>query len=497
MMMQPLDHLGFGAAVCKLGDVNGDGYNDMAISTSSDTTFIFFGGPNFTGKPDAWLLGGGSNIVAGDFNGDGYPDIITAQLDYNKKIDPDRKGLVRVYLHNHTATMYDSVPNLVFTGQTSRTFVGSGIGYVQGGDVNGDGLLDLLIEFPMEPTPAARGAVHLYLGKPKPDTISDFIFRDTHLEPNRSPFGEVFFVRDVNGDGIDDIIIRGISSGIGYNYEVHMGNHEASFGLPNRDLINIQQYYLFIEDFNGDGHAEWFVESKNMNQPFSWGKMNILDQTLTPDDSFPNPAPGIFNRSEGGYQMSYFNGTKDKCFQIGWGMPSNNLWCWIYQSGPGWCNKPIARYGISVPGPVYGEPFDVGDITGDNIPDFAILGSTPDPSMSGPVWLYKGDKTLVSADQVNEAYDPSSFFLGVYPNPVDLSRDNTVYAKFKLDIPATVHLSVVDVLGRTVMNIQKEMPVAGPCQIAVNVGTFTKGAYFILLEKNRERAVKPLTIIKY
>src|SRR5512135_511460 len=111
------DHPGLGAYIVGLGDVNGDGYGDFAVSSTLDTTFIFFGGPNLYDQADLFVLGGGAGIVAGDINGDGYTDLVTSQKDYPPKLDPERLGLVRIYLHNHTAHPYDLEPTLQMRGK--------------------------------------------------------------------------------------------------------------------------------------------------------------------------------------------------------------------------------------------------------------------------------------------------------------------------------------------------------------------------------------------
>ena len=62
MKIYAYDHPGFGAYMVGLNDINGDGYSDYAISTSTDTTFIFFGGPSKDDKPHAFVLGGGAAL---------------------------------------------------------------------------------------------------------------------------------------------------------------------------------------------------------------------------------------------------------------------------------------------------------------------------------------------------------------------------------------------------------------------------------------------------
>src|SRR5262249_47312135 len=85
-------HAGFGRGVTGIGDVNGDGYDDVAIGASNDShripyegaVFVYYGGPHgLRPRPD-WVLFGGSRDAwlgslmnrAGDVNGDGYDDLL-------------------------------------------------------------------------------------------------------------------------------------------------------------------------------------------------------------------------------------------------------------------------------------------------------------------------------------------------------------------------------------------------------------------------------------
>jgi hypothetical protein len=81
----------FGSSVAWVGDVNGDGYEDLLIgafhypeTTSVGQAYLYFGGPALDAVADLVIpapsggggLFGASVASAGDFNGDGYPDFI-------------------------------------------------------------------------------------------------------------------------------------------------------------------------------------------------------------------------------------------------------------------------------------------------------------------------------------------------------------------------------------------------------------------------------------
>lgn len=84
----------FGCSVAWIGDVNGDGYEDLLIGAfrypeiaSAGKVYLYFGGPTLDPVADLVInpLAGGAGwfgvsvASAGDFNGDDYPDFIIGE----------------------------------------------------------------------------------------------------------------------------------------------------------------------------------------------------------------------------------------------------------------------------------------------------------------------------------------------------------------------------------------------------------------------------------
>ncbi|MCJ7457468.1 MAG: FG-GAP-like repeat-containing protein [candidate division Zixibacteria bacterium] len=164
----------FGFPGLAIGDVNGDGYADLAVSTSGhypdDSTYIYFGGPQLDTIPRVKLKGG--FVILGDVNGDGYKDIITVEGTY-------------------------------FGGSTIDSLVDSPL-CIRGqswaiGNFNKDKYEDLLSGVPT----LAGGEAWIYLGSNPLDTMQDWHYYDSEV----GDYGSQVSVADINGDGVDEAIV--------------------------------------------------------------------------------------------------------------------------------------------------------------------------------------------------------------------------------------------------------------------------------------------------
>ena len=156
----------FGDAVTGAGDVNGDGFADVVIGAparGSARTYVYFGGAGgLSSSPAATLIPtdtigstfGGSVANSGDVNGDGFADLI---------IGDDMSGAYGVaYLYLGGASGIGAVPSVTLVGRESGGAFGAAV--ATAGDVDGDGLGDLVIG--ANNVGNGVGRVYLYPGDP-------------------------------------------------------------------------------------------------------------------------------------------------------------------------------------------------------------------------------------------------------------------------------------------------------------------------------------------
>ena len=197
----------FGFSVSSADDVNGDGYSDVIVGaykynggTEQGRAYIYLGGSNMNSSADIILTGvssgdrfGFSVSTAGDVNGDGYSDVIVGAQSYSS-------GRGRAYIF-YGGTSMNSTSDLILTGVTE--FGEFGYSVSAAGDVKDDGYSDVIVgaryggEF--------KGSAHIFFGAASMNNAEDIFYTG---ENSTDLFGKsVSGAGDVNGDGISDVLI--------------------------------------------------------------------------------------------------------------------------------------------------------------------------------------------------------------------------------------------------------------------------------------------------
>jgi len=207
---------GFGTWVDSAGDVNGDGYDDVIIghpgwSSPEDAegrAYVYLGSDTGLALTPAWTFENnhayselGSTVAgAGDVNGDGFGDVIVGAHRY---ANPNPyEGAAYLFL--------GSISGLSLTPDWSHEGNQSWVQYswsLDAGDANNDGYDDVIIGSPWyTDTVRAEGVVFLYFGSPG-GLLSDPEYKTGSGQQNALLGLSAAFAGDVNGDGIDDMIV--------------------------------------------------------------------------------------------------------------------------------------------------------------------------------------------------------------------------------------------------------------------------------------------------
>lgn len=216
-----LNNLGvttFGRCVSSAGDLNGDGYSDVvvgaqALDVGPGAAYVYYGSATgIAAAPNVTLTSGLVGIAdnfglgvdgAGDVNGDGYEDLIVGSSTWRDNAATATEGGVFVY--HGSATGIATTPNYILQTNTSLSYMGSSVAGL--GDINGDGFSDIVAGGWLAAYPTtSEGAAWIFLGSA---TGLNPVFRH-RLERD---FGSAQFgfavgaAGDVNGDGFNDVVI--------------------------------------------------------------------------------------------------------------------------------------------------------------------------------------------------------------------------------------------------------------------------------------------------
>jgi hypothetical protein len=259
----------FGDAVSGAGDVNGDGYADIAVGQRSYGTYllgaayVYLGSASGPSETADWTEYGESDYdyfgrtlaAAGDVNGDGYADLAIGSRNYGGNVEG------KVFVYAGSPVGLEATALWSTTGVANGDVFGISIGGA--GDVDGDGYGDLVVGAPGNGED--RGRVYLYHGS------SEGLSTAWHIagENDDDQFGTtVAGAGDANGDGYADIIsgapcyLGGLERGKAYGY--YGGGDPLSFfdewSQPGQNMVDLFGYSVApAGDVNGDGYGDVIV----------------------------------------------------------------------------------------------------------------------------------------------------------------------------------------------------------------------------------------------
>lgn len=277
---------GAGAAVSGLGDINDDGIDDFIIGAStanpnniaSGESYVIFGrSQNFPSSLDLTALDGSDGFVVngidlfdqsgvsvsglGDVNDDGVDDLLIGAF-FASPNGNSLSGESYVVFGRSAGTSFPATLELSdLDGSNGIMIHGIAVNDLSGGavsglgDINDDGIDDLLIGANGANNGSGHGASYIVFGRPNSDPFTSPLDLSTldgtdgvvlnGIAADDLSGGAVSGLGDVNGDGIDDLLIgaNGANSFTGESYVV--------FGRPNSSPFTSPIMLSSLDGSNG------------------------------------------------------------------------------------------------------------------------------------------------------------------------------------------------------------------------------------------------------
>jgi hypothetical protein len=382
----------FGDKVAPAGDVNGDGFADVAVwapnyGEYAGKLYIYGGSPRGLSKSPLWSVQGEAKNdqyghsfgTAGDVNGDGFGDFIAAAQGYN---DPKAVDVGKAYLYLGSSSGLSQTPTWTRTGKVHHELLGDCSGWA--GDVNRDGLSDVIIG--AYGYDHHRGRAQVFYGS-----------KEKGLAPEPAWSGEgkasddwygysVAQAGDVNGDGYVDVVI---------------GSKQAKD--PQRGQIG--KVYVYYGSQGGLApKASWIASGEKADELFGWraisaGDVNGDGYSDVIASSYMHHEPGPRGGKSG--KVYLYEGSPK-------GLSPQTAWTHIGESA----------------GSFFGMTIASGDFNHDGYSD-VVVGSPNFNQGNGKVYLFLGTPRGLSDDSAwSEAGKNTNERFGSYvANAGDVNGD--------------------------------------------------------------------------
>lgn len=466
--------------VKNVGDVNGDGFNDLLVGAAEASyTKLYYGGSDFDTIADLVMrlpkhyYYFGQTLATGDLNNDGFSDFAIGAPYYDEF---NRCGKIFVYFGGPDI---DSTADMEIEGYGYWHLMGSSI--VCDSDVNGDGYQDLLTcsgQYPRK--------TYIYFGGTAMDNVPDICLagEDSIICNVEGPYG----IGDINNDGYDDFFVS-VRADVGMpnylpgtgQYLIYGGeniNLENSVIFKNDSTLGWRRNIQGIGDINNDEYNDFFISYNKADYSNTDRILFYSGYSLDFIDSI-NMVAYIYS-SCGGFDIDsddYID------FMCGFSKPESKYrGDLFFFTGSSVNYDTVPKYVISGESEFdyFGCSTDfLGDINNDGFPEIAI-GKR---SGNGKVYIYSfGDFQNKIDDSNVEKLDEFSV-LKAYPNPFN----NSTIIEYYLKTKAHVRIDIYDLSGQKVITLSNEVRQSGIYRVLFNSHNYVSGIYICRLTINNTR----------
>jgi|LDZT01.1.fsa_nt_gi hypothetical protein len=475
----------FGWPVKNVGDINNDGYPDLAIGygrypdcpdtnrTSCNRIDIYYGGDTLDINPDLTFWDAIDIWGNMDLNGDGYIDLVAR---YSTNFDI---GMIKVFLGSENGP--DTIADFTRYGEYYYHQFGREIA---SGDINADGYDDLVVAAPFDDI-AAYGRVYVFFGGDPFDLEPDWYYQS---EEEFACYGESVACGDLNADGYADFMVGAPFDLVDKPGRIYIYSGGDTLTTTPDFLYEAPNPYSYlgrkmeyVSDWNGSPYgmilAGWIITEGYRNGVLKIVGASEFDSLKTEIIfNIENPSDQYFFE---GYVQGYINEDKKKDCLIR-GNTGKNAKMYTYL-GPSDLIYPDTIFIFDDPTTFsFLEPQTTIDLNSDGIDEIIVLRIVQPYDVwksSYSIDIYSSQPFQVNNINENSESNIINGFLlkPNYPNPFN----NSTNIRFYLPNSAQIQITVHDILGREIALLTDSFYQPGTYTLVWNAQELSSGVYFI------------------